>query len=107
MLYDPKWEVPAVKPTPFTVAGLIAWLEKQEASATYCYFDNGRCLMAQYYKAMGRPPAFVGGWFVRFRDGTEEKFPEGFDNIAVGSHLEGANRWTFGAALNRARALGC
>lgn len=93
MLYDPKWEV---KADPFTLKGLIAWLEQQPPEKTYCFYDyTGECLLDQYLASVtgeeSKPQPHThwvtcGGsanYLAIARDGTK----------------------TFGAALARARAV--
>src|SRR5580692_2560798 len=102
MLYDPKWEKPAeTKADPFSLATLIAWLERQSPDARYDYACNGHCLLAQYFCAHGFQRVSVGPWslfdFVTYID---HRLPPGFDDIAMG-HGDRHNRSdyrTFGAA---------
>jgi hypothetical protein len=99
MLYDPKWEV-QVKADPFSLESLIVWLEKQPAEKQYCYGDNGRCLLADYFTSVGYENVSVGACDFHHGPNLEmtAKFSDDFSDIAV-------NRpWTFGAALERARA---
>lgn len=115
MLYDPKWEV-ETKADPFKLESLIAWIEKQPAEATYCYENNGQCLLSQYF-ALGAgyqhvhmfSDCFVQGVQVGDMVGRDEalrffsrnivRFPYRFDDVAKGTPR------TFGAALDRARKL--
>lgn len=100
MLYDPKWEKPEIKADPFSLESLIAWLEKQPASAGYCYQSNGNCLLAKYFHAAGYPNAMLGGDYVRLH-GVRQRtiISEEFQIIPL------REPHTFGAALERARAL--
>ena len=50
MLYDPKWEA---NKDPFSLAGLIAWLERQDPDRAYCYSSTGECLLARYFRERG------------------------------------------------------
>jgi len=50
MLYDPKWEQRA---DAFSLLSLIAWLERQDPLAEYCYSSNGECLLARYFRECG------------------------------------------------------
>jgi len=99
MLYDPKWEI---KTDPFSLDGLIAWLEKQPAAKTYCYMDTGGCLLHQYFTACGREVDGVGGTYIDFTDGTTWELSKSFAKVAQGK-VGVTNRHTFGAALERAR----
>lgn len=110
MLYDPKWEV---KTDPFTLASLIAWLEQQPPDEEYAYYCGGKCLLAQYFTAMGfqnvwmfadgfwsgaMPVPGDVGWNEASRRKEGTPLPRGFNAIACGGHIR-----TFGAALERAR----
>jgi len=97
MLYDKRWDKD-VKADPFSLESLIAWLEKQPADKTYCYMDNGYCLLSQYFTYSGFQNVDVGGW--DFTHGPKQErvsFSNAFENVAV------EQPWTFGAALDRAR----
>ena len=92
MLFDPKWEV---KTDPFTLSGLIAWLEKQPPDAGYNYGNcAGACLLDRYITSVtgkpSRPTALH--WTI-----CGDELGEGYAKIAF------LKPWTFGAALERAR----
>ena len=97
MLYDPKWEKPA---DVFSLESLIAWLEQQPSETVYWYTNQGRCLLSQYFAAMGfeNPFVFSNG---NFHHGPDQKqityYPPRLDFIA----LEYPR--TFGGALERTR----
>jgi hypothetical protein len=96
MLFNTKWEKPA---DVFSLESLIAWLEKQPAKKTYCYTDNGACLLSQYFRASGYEKAEIGGynaWLEGYGQG-QTLLPEAFSDL-VYEHPR-----TFGAALKRAR----
>jgi hypothetical protein len=101
MLYNPKWEV---KADPFSLRSLIAWLETQPADETYCYMDNGHCLVAQYLESHGYRNLGVDrrGFYYSVGVGRArawQDLPPVLNDIALrGLH-------TFGAALERARSL--
>ena len=98
MLYDPKWEQ-QTKADPFTLHSLIAWLEKQPANEAYCYL-SGHCLFDQYFEGIGMPVDGVGGTYIRFKSNPRLKVPLGIlQNIPM------YTPHTFGAALERARAV--
>jgi len=86
MLFDPKWN-------PLSLESLIAWLEKQPAQTTYDYQVPDRCLIAQWSGqclSSFEVDALFGGkglWIAQGRSGPQYE------------------RWTFGAALERARAV--
>lgn len=100
MLYDPKWEV-KTKPDLLSLESLAAWLEKQPADRAYCYIDNGSCLLGQYFVGMGLTNIQVGGSeFAHAGSGGRDiLLPVTFQDIAY-DHPR-----TFGAALERARAV--
>jgi hypothetical protein len=90
MLHNPKWES-ETKPEMFSLESLIAWLETQPASKEYDYFNADKCVLGQWLYAMGCD--FV----------TDKSLEMGetspFDDIAIYGLP-----YTFGAALERARA---
>ncbi len=94
MLYDPKWNATSI-------ASLVAWLEKQPADKSYSYGHCGRCLLAQYFTAQGFENVLVGGseWSHGEGLGHDCLLPEAFRDISGGLPR------TFGAALERARAV--
>lgn len=98
MLYDKRWDNPEVKADPFSLESLIAWLEKQPAKRTYCYLDNGACLLGQYYLDRGFAAVHVGGMSVTL-NGHQQEMPDDFSDIPVGHPR------TFGGALRRARRV--
>lgn len=102
MLYDPKWEVETkspVKPDVYALSTLIAWLEKQPTKKEYDFWDcDGACLISQYMTSCGMES------LVWDEDRNSSKYTAfcndtNFDDIAFPSPH------TFGAALERARAL--
>lgn len=96
MLYDKRWDKTETKADPSTLESLIAWLEKQPADREYCYMDNGRCLLGQYFLASGFSKVSVGGTEVVL-NGIEILLSETFQDIAWASPR------TFAGALDRAR----
>lgn len=85
MLYNPKWEV---KHKPASIEGLVAWLEEQDPTQRYDYYDHNCCLAAQYNKSIGRRYIPPNPW---------HRIDWEIEGIArMGKH-------TFGAALKRAR----
>lgn len=113
MLYDPKWDQ-QTKADPFKIETLIAWLEKQPAETEYCYFSNGKCLLAQYFQAHGFPLSEMRGDDLVTTDGQRITVPFSWDVLAQGQvYIESRDEFlpgvsserTFGAALERARKL--
>ena len=98
MLYHPKWA--ETKADPFELSTLIAWLEKQPTEKTYCFMDNGGCLLAQYFTEQGFKEVSMGGTHIVHgpNRGDYQDLPPHMSSIAVG------NPRTFGAALKRARS---
>lgn len=105
MLYDPKWEKPQTKVEPFSLAHVIDWLETQDPAATYCYSDNGHCLIARYLTFLGHNEVSVGpmGYYDTDRTGGRKggfgaaQAPGFLHQVAINLPH------TFGGALNRAR----
>ena len=101
MLYDPKWQQ---RSDPFALASLIAWLERQDPLAEYCYSSTGECLLARYFSEQGFTKVIMAaGHFYHFprSEAVYETapLPPHFNDIAKGKVR------TFGAALARAREM--
>jgi hypothetical protein len=89
MLYDPKWEI-EIKHDPFSLEGLIAWLENKPAAGNYNWEDcDGGCLVGIYARAIGMGE--------QWRDFHSKLFDA--DELSIA----GDTPHTFGAALERAR----
>ena len=105
MLYDPRWERPAVsksKPAVFSLAGLAAWLEQQNQTTRYSYGDIHNCLLSTYFRAQGYRWAYCGPFSVSFSRFFlpplfSKKIPEEMDKVAVSCE-------TYGQALKMAKA---
>jgi hypothetical protein len=94
MLYDPKWEA-KTKPAVMSLAGLIAWLEQQPPETEYNWWNTNGCLVCNYLRAVTgtkRP----SGQFL---------FEKVFETPSDYGKVAGDEPWTYGAALERARAL--
>jgi hypothetical protein len=100
MLYDPKWEQKTeTKADPFKLETLIAWLEKQPAAGEYEYTSSTGCALCQYFRAQGinvRTLDICG--FSVVGSYTEHSYPRAF------AEATRSLPWTYGAALERARA---
>ncbi len=101
MLYDPKWQI---RNDPFSPASLVAWLEGQNPLEEYCYSSTGECLLARYFAARGfNKVIMAAGFFYHWPRPTAAfevtSLPPYFNDIAKGKVR------TFGAALQRARAI--
>lgn len=101
MLYDPKWEQKTeTKADPTSLKDLIAWLETKPTDGPYNFMDcGGGCLYGLYFQeACGLP-----WWLAEDGSGADvylariSKTPQ--EKIAQ------TEPHTFGAALERARAL--
>jgi len=104
MLWDPKWEDKA-SADPFSLTSLILWLERQEPTDWYEYTMCSYCLLAQYFTACGFKDVKMGPKNFTHRDSPfRVDLPKGFNDIAASVM---PSDWTFGAALNRARAIQC
>ncbi len=105
MLYNKDW---GKKADIHSLESLIAWLETKPPKLGYDYVNSYRCLLSQYYKAMGLKDVRVEPHEVRH--GSSECFSLSQDlhdiAIAVADRTAGVSREeTFGAALERARYL--
>ena len=78
-----------------TLVNVITWLEKQDPTTPYNFFDNRDCLLARYLAAQGYHTIWVGGFSLRVA--TVE--------VHIPKELLPVN-WphgTYGDALNSAR----
>ena len=94
MLYNKAWDT---KTEPLTLAHFIQWLESKGPNETYDYSYPDRCAGAQYLKYCG-----VGNYSVGSGNNFE-KYIKGMWYITKGEDIE--KGWTFGAALERAKAI--
>lgn len=109
MLYDKRWDRTEVKSDPFSLESLIAWMEKQPSDETYCFTNWGGCLLAKWTQSMdplASPPEKLSreqptGFHYAVNGQVADL--TAFQKIASGTGL-GSPNWTFGAALERARA---
>jgi hypothetical protein len=95
MLYDKRWEKPEIKPDVFSLQGLIYWLEMQPANIAYDWDDIHGCLACKYLQA-------VKGWEV---PAGETNLGSVFEDLDQYHDVCAVRPWTFGAALERARAI--
>ena len=107
MLFNEKWSESKVTPQTdiLSTESLIRWLEKRPRSRRYDYCNARHCLLCQYLRDSGIPLAGVGAGYYRvFPSGSVQiPLPDGWDRIAGDFH--GTSKWTFGDALDRAKAL--
>ena len=101
MLYNTKWET---KTDPLTMESLIAWLETKNPVKTYNFDDcSGGCLYGLYMKHHGI------NWADSGARGVGNSYPKATLERNEFCHLvydlvAREQPWTFGAALERARA---
>jgi hypothetical protein len=93
-----------IKPDPFALENLIAWLEAQPRFKTYNYFNTRNCMLAQYFKAMGFKGVRVNPNGLYHGYTKTDEYPIEWDKIAK-SGFQMFGRRTFGGALKRARVL--
>ncbi len=101
MLYDPKWEQ---RTNAFSLTSLIAWLQRQDPVEEYCYSSTGECLLARYFSESGFNKVIMAARFFYHFPNFDARYetvtlPGHFNDVAKGKVR------TFGAALQRARAL--
>jgi hypothetical protein len=103
MLWNPKHDLPAeTKADPFSLDALIAWLETKEPTEEYRYGACFGCAIAQYLMSLGVEKPLVGArTWTDFAEKhlSDTPLPVHWNKIAV------REPHTFGAALERARAL--
>jgi hypothetical protein len=90
MLYDPKWQQ-TVEPS---LTGFIAWLAQQHPWASYHYTPCTGCAIDGYLRSIGttyEDHHAAGGYPIRLKQWNEA--------------IAQPNPRTYGAALERARAL--
>lgn len=80
----------------FDDSALIDWLGSQNPTGTYEYIDGHCCMLARYLKYRGFQDAVVNADIVIAP--VMRVLPKGWDGVAC------QRPWTFGAALERARA---
>lgn len=94
MIYDPKWEA-ETKTDPLSLKGLIAWLEKQPPETEYNFYcKTGECLLDTYISHVTGKPSRP--------DLLHYDVCGGMDNYYEIAQMM---PWTYGAALERARAI--
>lgn len=122
MLYNPNWNTPAPKTKKkldiWSMESLIAWLETKPADQVYNYGLPNKCLLGQYFTAVGGGGKVYAGvthvtinkklfGFIPTPIWSNYTLPAGFNDVAIGRSGFGGGStrddWTFGAALERAR----
>lgn len=100
MFFDPqcKPEVkPEAKPDVYSIAGFVAWLEKQPAAMSYDWMDVSGCICCQYLADAGQPQ--------KMRYSLGRTLASVFPTTEIYQDICSPKPWTAGAALKRARAL--
>ena len=101
MLYNTKWET---KTDPLTMDSLIAWLETKPAALEYNFDDcRGECLYGLYMKHHGIKWVDSGGCGMRNFHPKVTQVMYDFCQLVYDTTAR-PGPWTFGAALERARA---
>lgn len=91
MLFNPDWDKTDRVYNGVSLRVLAAWLETMPPNERYDFRNPFDCVLAQYMKAQGLPAVVEvpeDGWITDVSQG------DGYDED-----------WTFGAALERARAV--
>jgi len=91
MLWDRKWDKPPVE----SLAGLIAWLEQQPVDGEYQWYSAVDCLVCRYLRAVTGEPWPHQKW----------AYSAIFDSPHDYNEVAATRPWTYGAALERARAV--
>ena len=93
-----------------SLKGLIAWLETHDPTIKYDWYGCRDCLIASYFRAIGYPRAWevVPGkptvyLHEIFGGDTEDERFERYIDVGRGDGK--SQQWTYGGALQRARAL--
>jgi hypothetical protein len=96
MLYNEQWDrkKPATEPDKFSLAGLVAWLERQSPETEYDFRNSSTCLLAQYLIAVAGQ-TYPG----------EFNYSKVCGGIAPYHTVASRGPWTYGAALKRARQV--
>lgn len=98
MLFNPSWRKTEEKQRVFTLARLAQWLETKPADESYDWHDVFGCVLCQFLHEVGGYEDPAGD--VAFGPSTISDWgDEGYYQIC------GEAPWTFGAALERARAV--
>lgn len=96
MLYDPKWEKKVADP--LALECIIAWLATMPADQKYNYGDIcGACLYSQYLVGLG----YESG--IKDAHSSRQLWKDLHNPQTIGVACD--RPWTFGAALERARAV--
>ena len=103
MLYNKDWDVKTKDP--FTLDNLIAWLETKDPTEEFNYYFNNNCLLAQWVKNIdiNAQPNMASHAFSYIVNDQEVDFLVSHKSFM--RNVINVEPWTFGAALERAKAL--
>src|ERR1700691_1845949 len=101
MLYNKDWDVKP-KQDVFSLENLIAWLETKDPDRHYDYTLPQKCVLAQFAKSLDIN-AKTFGWMSYTVNGQVID-AEPYRQIANGNDAGDKRLYTFGKALERARA---
>jgi hypothetical protein len=104
---SPEFET-EVKPDVFSLAGLIAWLEKQNPAQTYPHYSAFDCVFCRWLTAETGKQIIYGGdnsyGFGAFQKG-DLNWREVFPAARYEKLIARTGPFTYGAALSRAQEL--
>ena len=98
MLYNKDWDVKTKDP--FTLDNLIAWLETKDPTMEYSFYFPDSCLVGQWARTVDASAFNIvteGSYVYKVNEERRNLFS--FHPIVC------PKPWTFGAALERAKAL--
>jgi hypothetical protein len=92
--------------TDLSVKKLVSWLETKDPNERYIYSSNRKCLCAQFLASQGLDVSVTPESYIVHATSAEGDqilpLPHVLDDIAFGGTYD-VGRFTFGAALQRAR----
>ena len=98
MLYNKDWDVKTKDP--FTLDNLIAWLETKDPTMPYSFFYPDSCLIGQWARNVD-----ASAFNMQIEGSLVYKVNEERRNLSDFHPIASQESWTFGAALERAKAL--
>lgn len=99
---SPEVTIPADDVEP-SLEGLLRWLETHDPETKYDYCESDTCLITRYMASLGlRQSSYESSWNYGGKSYEDSVFrPIARGNPLVPDH----ERWTYGAAADRCRAL--
>lgn len=105
MLYDPKWEI-QTKAEPLTLGHFIEWLQTHDPDKEYEFRNcKGMCLVGQYMTSIGRSWDGPGDGPLNEYGVVCRTLFGGDGPCRIEQSVAQDTPHTFGAALERARAV--